>query len=113
MDTDTSSTKTYWERFQDIRELCYRLNFIKIYLGLKPEPFREGVDDAPAVAGVGEDEPEEDGEQGGLRDLAKEELDVRRRADQLWLHRLEVETEQAESLKSSRRLEKIKQTTSY
>ena len=62
---------------------------------MKPEPVCEGVDDAPAVAGVGEDEPEEDGEQGGLGDLAKEELDVRRRADQLWLHRLEVETEQA------------------
>ena len=107
MDSDTSSTNTYWERFQDIRELCYRLNFIKIYLGLKPEPFSEGVDDAPAVAGVGEDEPEEDGEQGGLRDLAKEEVDVRRRADQLWLHRLKVETDQGKSLKSSSPLGKI------
>jgi len=65
-----------------------RLQNSGLYLRLKPEPVCEGVDDAPAVAGVGEDEPEEDGEQGGLGDLAKEEVDVRCRANQFRLHGL-------------------------
>ena len=46
------------------------------------------VDDVLVVAGLGEEEPEEDGEERGLRDAPQEELHVRRRADQLGLRHL-------------------------
>ena len=56
------------------------LRIPRSYLGLGAEPNGQCVDDALVVARVGEDEPEEDGEEARLADPPEEELQVGRRA---------------------------------